>query len=98
MLCSSAAISFTTSPFLEGRISLYASIIYYQLVVRLASDEWTTITIRRTTKKKLERVAKELAEPFGEKAKLSMDFTINYLIKLYDEQKGKEAAPMIEAA
>lgn len=62
-------------------------------------DEWTTITIRRATKKKMDRVARQIAEELGQTSrKLSYEFVINYLIKVFEESKGKGAAPEIEAA
>ena len=49
---------------------------------------WTTITIRKETRARLEKAAQKLAVKIGV-PKVSMDFMINYLLsRLEEEDRG----------
>ena len=51
----------------------------------MARKGWTTITVRRETRKRLERAAGKLAAKIGV-PKVSMDFMINYLLSRFEEE------------
>ena len=67
-------------------------------MIRLASSEWTTLSIRRETRRMLEEARKKIREETG--LTLSLEDTVAYLINYYIKhvnEQGKVEAPAVIA-